>query len=223
MCNEVARRIALGQLRDDWSQLKIPLRFPEGAPNMAPLASIRITDPTVIIRAAHDAAGGAVAGEAELVTRRWSWPAAGGKPVYNYRADGREFANGKSQGRCLIAADAFYEFTDPARRGELPVDTAGLPPLPKGRKDKWAFTLTGAEWFGIAGLWRTHPQVPTHGGEAFAMLTCPPGDDIAPFHSRQIVIVPRADWGRWLDGSAPAAEICRPLPAGSLAVASAAR
>ena len=95
--------------------------------------------------------------------------------------------------------------------------------MPKGRKDKWAFTLAGADWFGIAGLWRTHPQVPTHGGEAFTMLTCPPGDDIAPFHSRQIVIVPRADWGRWLDGSAPAAEICRPLPAGSLAVASATR
>lgn len=50
MCNEVARRIALGQLREDFSQLKIRLVFPEGAPNMAPLGSVRITDTTVIVR-----------------------------------------------------------------------------------------------------------------------------------------------------------------------------
>lgn len=238
MCNEAARRISLGQLREDWSQLRIPLLFPEGLPNLEPVASFRITDTTLILRAARPETNGATPDTpaAEAVMRRWSWPAPGGKPVYNYRADDREFRNGAAQtgspqsntlrggqGRCLIAADAFYEFTDPARRGELPVDTADLPPLPKGRKDKWAFTLAGADWFGIAGLWRTHPQVPTHGGEAFTMLTCPPGADIAPFHSRQIVIVPRADWGRWLDGSAPAADICRPLPAGSLAVSPAAR
>ena len=225
MCNEAARRIALGIIREDWSQLRIPLLFPEGLPNLEPVASFRITDTTLILRAARPETNGATphTPAAEAVMRRWSWPAPGGKPVYNYRAADREFRNGPSQGRCLIAADAFYEFTDPARRAELPVDTADLPPLRKGRKDKWSFTLAGAEWFGIAGLWRTHLQVPTHGGEAFTMLTCPPGDDIAPFHSRQIVIVPRADWGRWLDGSAPAADICRPLPAGSLAVAPAAR
>ena len=28
MCNEQRRRIALGQVRDDWSQTRIPLRFP---------------------------------------------------------------------------------------------------------------------------------------------------------------------------------------------------
>jgi putative SOS response-associated peptidase YedK len=73
-------------------------------PNMAPLESIKITDPSVIIRAAVDALG-----EAELVTRRWSWPARSGKPVYNYRSDGREFGSG----RCLIPISSFYEFTDP--------------------------------------------------------------------------------------------------------------
>jgi len=71
---------------------------------MAPLESIKITDPSVIIRAAAEAPG-----EAEMVTRRWSWPAPSGKPVYNYRSDGREFGSG----RCLIPIDGFYEFTDP--------------------------------------------------------------------------------------------------------------
>ena len=192
MCNEAARRIALGQIRDDFAQLRIPLRFPEGAPNMAPLDRVRITDPTVIIRAAADAPG-----EAEMLTRRWSWPGAAGKPVYNFRSDGREFRTG----RCLVPVDGFYEFTAPAD------------PKQK-RKDKWLFTLAGHDWFCIAGLWRADPKV----GEAFTMLTCPPGPDTAPYHNRQMVVLGRDDWGRWLDPATPAADLCRPLPADSLQV-----
>ena len=187
MCNEAARRIALHQLREDWSQTGIELTFPEGLPNMAPLDGFRITDQTTIVR------GGPA--RAELVTRRWSWPGAGGKPVYNFRSDGRSLV----QGRCLIPVDAFYEFTVPAD------------PKQK-RKDKWAFRLTAHEWFCIAGLWRHEPAV----GEAFTMLTCPPGPDIAPYHGRQMVVLGRDDWARWLDPTVPSGELCRPLPAGSL-------
>lgn len=205
MCNEVRRRIALGQLREDWGQTRIPLVFPEGAPNMAPLESIRITDPAVIIRAAADAPDGA----AELVTRRWSWPGTHGKPVYNFRSDGREFRSG----RCLIPVDGFYEFTAPAD----PPDLLGSPrsTTSRGRrKDKWVFTLAGHDWFCIAGLWRADPAV----GEAFTLLTCPPGPDTAPYHSRQMVVLGRDAWGPWLDPAVPAAQLCRPLDAGSLQV-----
>lgn len=192
MCNEARRNIALGQLREDWGQTRIPLVFPEGAPNMAPLERIRITDPATIIRAAA-----ASPGEAELVTRRWSWPGAHGKPVYNFRSDGREFRSG----RCLVPVDGFFEFTAPAD--------------PKAkRKDKWLFTLAGHDWFCIAGLWRTDPAV----GEAFTMLTCPPGPDTAPYHNRQMVVLGREAWAAWLDPQVPAVELCHPLPAGSLEV-----
>ena len=189
MCNEAARRIELGLLRDDWGQTRIPLVFPEGLPNMAPLDGFKITDSTVIIRG--DTA------QAELVTRRWSWPGAGGKPVYNFRSDGRAL----NQGRCLIPVDQFYEFTAPAD------------PKQK-RKDKWAFRLTGHDRFCIAGLWRTDPTV----GEAFTMLTCPPGPDIEPYHSRQMVVLGSRDWADWLSPTVPARDLCRPLPAGSLTV-----
>lgn len=101
MCNEVARRIALGQLREDWSQLKVPLVFPEGLPNLALLDSIRITDPTLILRV--DPGGGAIDG----VTRRWSWRGPTGKPAYNFRSEGRSLSNGDSGGRGLIPVDAF--------------------------------------------------------------------------------------------------------------------
>jgi putative SOS response-associated peptidase YedK len=193
MCNEQRRRVALGQIREDWGQTRIPLRFPEGLPNLAPLDSIRITDSNAIIRAAA-----AEPGAAELVVRRWSWPGPTGKPVYNYRGEGREFG----RGRCLIVADGFYEFTEPAD--------------PKRRrKDKWLFTRRGEDWFCIAGLWRADPKV----GEAYTMLTVAPGPDVAAYHNRQIVVVDRADWGRWLDPAVPAGELVRPLPAGSLDVA----
>lgn len=67
-----------------------------------------------------------------------------------------------------------YEFTKP----EDPT---------KKLKDKWLFTKKGEPWFCIAGIWRTDPKV----GEAFTMLTMPPGPDIAPYHDRQIAILER--------------------------------
>jgi putative SOS response-associated peptidase YedK len=193
MCNEQRRRVALGQIRDDFSELRIPLRFPEGLPNLAPLESIRITDPNAIIRAAADAPSG----EAELVMRRWSWPGPGGKPVYNYRSEGRSFTSG----RCLIVADGFYEFT-------APKDPA------KKRKDKWLFTLKDHDWFCIAGLWRKDPQV----GEAYTMLTAEPGPDVAPYHSRGVAVLGRGQWADWLDPAKPPADVLQPLPPGSLEV-----
>jgi putative SOS response-associated peptidase YedK len=198
MCNEHRRLVALDRIPQDWSQTRIPLRFPEGLPNLAPLDSIRITDPTVIIRASSDEPGAA-----ELVMRRWSWPAPNGKPVFNFRSDGREF----SSGRCLIVADGFYEYTN------REFDAQGRPK--KGaKKDRWLFTRAGDEWFGIAGLWRKSEQV----GEACTMLTTSPGEDVAPYHDRQVVVLGRDQWAAWLDPAVPAAELLKPSPAGTFDV-----
>jgi putative SOS response-associated peptidase YedK len=195
MCNEHRRTVELGRISDAFAQLRIKLRFPENAPNLAALESIRITDPSATVRWARDGEDAA-----ELVQRRWSWPGPTGKPVFNYRSEGRDFRNSAGRGRCLIMADGFYEYTAPEDGGK--------------RKTRWLFTTEGEDLFGIAGLWRTHETV----GEACTMLTVEPGPDIAPYHSRQIVIVPRGDWQGWLDGSAPATEVLRPSPAGTFAV-----
>ena len=206
MCNEAARRTALNLIRDDFRQVGIPLVFPEGLPNLESLDSIRITDPTVIVRQGASA-------EAEMVQRRWSWVGPQGKPVYNFRSEGRSFTNSSTGGRCLIPLDGFYEFTD----------VEPLPGEPKPRrKAKWLFTMPGEEsdsraLFCVAGLWRAGVSLGKDGtGEAFTMLTCAPGPDIAPFHSRQIVLMPRAAWADWLGGTVPAADLIRPTPAHSL-------
>lgn len=193
MCNEYLRHKTPEQLAMQFSEVKVPIRFPEGTPNLPPDQSVKITDRAPIVRAGVDGA--------ELVMRRWSWPGPTGKPVYNFRSEGRRFG----PERCLIVADGFYEFTEPpAEEG-----------APKRRpKSKWLFTMPGAPFFCIAGIWRTHDQV----GEAFTMLTTEPGPDVAPYHSRQVVVLGPKDWGRWLDPNVPAADVLGPAPAGTLAV-----
>jgi putative SOS response-associated peptidase YedK len=186
MCNEIRRNIALGQISEDFSQLRIPLRFPEGLPNLAPLDSVRITDSTAIVRTGAEGP--------ELVMRRWSWPGPSGKPVYNFRSEGRAFESG----RCLIIADGFYEFT------------ANADPKAK-RKHKWLFTVAGEDWFCIAGIWRSSPV-----GEAFTMLTTEPGPDVAPFHKRQICVLTRDSWADWLNPAMPVGEVLKPRPGGTL-------
>jgi putative SOS response-associated peptidase YedK len=192
MCNDYRLEVETSKIFEDFADLKIKIRFSEGAPNIEARQDIKITDTAPIVRTID---GERDAGD--LVQRRWSWPGPNGRPVYNFRSEGREFA----AGRCLIIADGFYEFTDPADKK-------------KKRKDKWLFTKNGEPWFCLAGIWRANETV----GEAFTMLTMPPGPDIAPYHDRQIVSLERADWAAWLDPQVSAKSLIKPLPAGSLHV-----
>jgi putative SOS response-associated peptidase YedK len=189
MCNLYTQSKSVDEVARVFRDLRLPISFPEGAPNLQS-KDIAITDPGPIVRATSD-------GGFELVVRRWSWPGPSGKPVYNFRSEGREF----SSGRCLIIADGFYEFTTPAE------------PKQK-RKDRWLFTAASEPLIGIAGLVRDAPGI----GQAFTMLTTEPGPDVAPYHGRQIAVLPSADWRSWLDYSRSAKDLLRPLPGGSLEV-----
>jgi putative SOS response-associated peptidase YedK len=130
---------------------------------------------------------GAGGDSVELKQLRWGFVQQPGRgPLINFRSDGRRFPTG----RCLIPADGFYEFT-----GD------------KAPKSKWLFTAADNDLLGIAGLVRD---------DRFTMLTMEPGPDLAPYHNRQVVILPRSQWRAWL-GPAPEAQIPA-LPAGSLNV-----
>ena len=194
MCNLYSNKVAPDAIVAALEQLRIPLRLPEGMPNAEPRDEIRITDRAPILRWSD--------GAAELVQRRWSWAGPGGKPVYNFRSEGREFANFDKGGRCLIVTDGFYEFTTPKT------------PRADKRKDRWLFTMAGPDWFCIAGLWRAGEA-----GEAFTMLTTEPGPDVAPYHHRQVAVIGNEAWGAWLDGSGSARELLGPCRAGTLKVA----
>jgi putative SOS response-associated peptidase YedK len=188
MCNLYTQSKSVDEVARLFREIDLPLAFPEGAPNLTP-RDICITDPGPIVRAGDSGF--------ELVARRWSWPGTNGKPVYNFRSEGRAFPTG----RCLILADGFYEFTTPAD------------PRQK-RKDRWLFTSRDEPMIGIAGLVRDTPDI----GQAFTMLTTEPGPDVAPYHGRQIAVLPMGSWRPWLEHSAAEGDLLRPLPAGSLDV-----
>ncbi|WP_438852970.1 SOS response-associated peptidase family protein [Brevundimonas nasdae] len=167
MCNNYRLTTGIQAMADLFrDRFKKPLAFPEGVPNVQPNDDIRIGDTIPIIRLNGE--------QPELVTRPWSWKGPGGKPVFNFRSEGRKIP---ADQRCLIPADGFYEFTDPAAAGAK-------------RKDRWLFTVIEAEWFWIAGVIRD-------GGAA--MLTTEPSPDVAPYHDRQVVVLRAehpADWLR---------------------------
>jgi putative SOS response-associated peptidase YedK len=189
MCNDYGHRISYRQYVEAFSQLKLPVLVQGNGPDLTPRDDIRIRDTAPVILRGKDGV--------ELTERVWAPRAANKKPVFNFRSEKRDFSRST---RCLVPASHFFEFTAPAD------------PKQK-RKDKWRFTLRGADWFCIAGIIR--PDA-IDDAPCFTMLTTEPGEDVAPHHDRQVVVLQRNDWGAWLDLTRPEAELLQPLPTGSL-------
>jgi putative SOS response-associated peptidase YedK len=190
MCNDYGNHIPYRQYVDAFSQLKLPVFVQGNGPDLTPRHDIKIRDTAPVILRAGDGV--------ELTERVWAPRAANRKPVFNFRSERRDFSRST---RCLIPASHFFEFT-------------ASPDPKQKRKDKWRFTLLDADWFCIAGIVRKDA---IDRALCFTMLTTAPGADVAPYHDRQVVVLPRADWGAWLDLTRPEAELLRPLPTGSLA------
>lgn len=192
MCNLFENTVSFADLVRAFNTVERPVLKPEpaAAPNWPLFEAVRPTDSAPVVRP--------LAEGCEVLQLRWGLVPERPKapPVINFRSEGRRFANAEDRGRCLVPATAFYEFTGNA--------------TPKTR---WRFTEAGQPWFCLAGLWRRHGD----GAERFTLLTVDPGPDMAPYHNRQVVVVPREAWAGWLAG-APEAEILKPAPAGTLKV-----
>ena len=188
MCNDYGNRVPYDAYVEAFSQIKLPLIARGATPNLEPREDIWPTETAPIIRGCDDGV--------ELAQVRWGFAPGRPKapPVINFRSEGRRFSNG----RCLVPASHFFEFTGA-----------------KSPKSKRRFTKTGEDWFCFAGLWRPATD---DAPEAFTLLTTTPGPDVAPIHDRQMVVLDRADWRAWLELSRPEAELLRPLQAGSLNV-----
>ena len=198
MCNDYGHRVNWRDHVEAFGQQGLALVAPGAgaAPNLEPRDEIWPTEIAPVIRP--------VTGGVEMAQLRWGLaPSRPKAPVIiNLRSEGRRFANG----RCLVPASHFYEFTGT-----------------KSPKRRWRFTRAGQDWFCIAGFLGRGRTAEGEEVEAFAMLTTEPGPDFAPYHNRQPVIIERAAWAAWLDPAGPAAPLLRPLPAGSLEVAEAPR
>jgi putative SOS response-associated peptidase YedK len=92
--------------------------------------------------------------------------------------------------RCLIVADGFYEW----RAEET------------GKKPVW-ITRPSHEPFAFAGLWAAANRADGSAVHSCAIVTCEPGEVVAPIHDRMPVILDQAAEESWLDPEANPAEL----------------
>ena len=188
MCNDFGNNIPYSDYLAAFSHTRIPVKWPNAAPNLEPRDDIWPTDRAPVIRRLEDATN-------DFSVLRWGFPPARpkGPPVINFRSEGRRFP----VGRCRVPASHFFEFTGT-----------------KSPKTKWKFTKVGEDWFCFAGLWRSMAA----GGAAFTLLTTDPSPDVAPIHDGQTVVLERSDCSAWLEQTGNEADLLRALPPGSLKV-----
>jgi putative SOS response-associated peptidase YedK len=84
--------------------------------------------------------------------------------------------------RCLLIADGFYEW----RQTET------------GKKPVW-ITRPEREPFAFAGIWAGARRQDGSTVHSCAIVTCPPGEVVAPIHDRMPVILEPGAEGAWLD------------------------
>jgi putative SOS response-associated peptidase YedK len=213
MCGRFARR-STQKILADW--FGVPLgELPWFAPtfNAAPQS----TQP--IVRLSRDTAA------REFLLARWglvpSWArdAKFGYSTFNARAEDLlskpAFRDAFKARRCLVPADAFYEWQR--------ID-------PKTKRP-YAIALRSGEPYAFAGLWESwrpregprldrgpQRQVFVAGValESFTIVTTDPNELMEPLHDRMPVIVEPRDYDRWLDPGdpqRPPVDLLRPYPA----------
>lgn len=109
--------------------------------------------------------------------------------------------------RCIIPADAFYEW----RRERNPVTGRVT------RSEPFAVRRGDGEPLALAGLWSSWRDPGTAARlYTCSILTTEPNELVARIHDRMPVILDSSDWGAWLAEGTPVAELralLRPMPA----------
>jgi putative SOS response-associated peptidase YedK len=189
MCNDYEQRVAWADYRKAMHQLELGIPTEQSEADLPQVDDIRVNETGPVMRVAGNGV--------ELVPMTFGFPPKNprGSPVFNFKSESRRF---DKSNRCLVPASAFFEFTGK-----------------RYPKAKHRFALRDAPFMAIAGLWR---QGDADGSPAFTMLTTAPSVDVAPYHDRQVAVLPPEDWAAWLYLSKPEAELLRPLPEGSLEV-----
>jgi putative SOS response-associated peptidase YedK len=105
--------------------------------------------------------------------------------------------------RCLIPADAFYEWQRLSSR----------------RRQPYAIALRSGEPYAFAGLWESWQPPVGDLLTTFTILTTTPNELMAPIHDRMPVIIAPRNYERWLDAeskAAPPLDLLQPYPAAEM-------
>ncbi len=146
-------------------------------------------------------------GEREIVLMRWGlipyWakdPSIGLRTI-NAKAEtitaAPAFREAIKYRRCLVPADAFYEWQK----------------LDAKNKQPFAIALKSHEPYALAGLWESWKDRKA-GAEllTFTVITTDPNEVVQPMHDRMPVIIPERDYDRWLqhgDADRPPIDLLR--------------
>jgi putative SOS response-associated peptidase YedK len=150
-----------------------------------PRYNVAPTDPVLAVRLNGD-------GDREPGVLRWGLiphhadPDAFDRLLINARAEtvaeAPAFRDAFQEHRCLIVADGFYEW----RQEET------------GKKPVW-ITRPSRQPFAFAGLWAEACRADGTSMHSCAIVTCEPGEVVAPIHDRMPVILEQEDEAVWLD------------------------
>jgi putative SOS response-associated peptidase YedK len=198
MCGRFARK-STQDLLTEWFDVDL-----EDMPWFAPSYNAAPQSTQPIVRAGRDT------GRREFALLRWGlvpyWAkdAKFGYSTINAKAEEAAskpaFREALKKRRCLVPADAFYEWQK----------------LDPKTKRPFAFALRSGEPYAFAGLWERWKGKENESLETFTILTTDPNELMEPVHNRMPVILEPKDYERWLDPEMterPPLDLLRPLPA----------
>jgi putative SOS response-associated peptidase YedK len=198
MCGRFARR-STQEVLADWFGVEL-----EDMPWFAPSYNVAPQSVQPVLRLNRDS------GQREFAPLRWGlvpfWAkdAKFGYTTINARAEEvlnkPAYREAMKKRRCLVPADAFYEW----RR------------IDKKTKYPFAFALKSGEPYAMAGLWERWQPREGAALETFTILTTDPNELMEPVHNRMPVILEPRDYSRWLEAgnrAHPPVDLLRPFPA----------
>ena len=201
MCGRFARK-STQELLAEWFDLEL-----EDMPWFAPSYNAAPQSFQPVVRLNHDT------GRREAALLRWGlvpfWAkeAKIGLNTINARAEEAAtkpaFREALKKRRCLVPADAFYEWQRQDAKHKHP----------------FAIALKSGEPFAFAGLWESWTPPDGAALETFTILTTDPNALMEPIHNRMPVIVEPRNYKRWLDAgnpTQPPVDLLRPYPAESM-------
>lgn len=198
MCGRFARR-STQQVLADWFGVEL-----EDMPWFAPTWNAAPQSLQPVVRISRDSGGREVALARWGLIPFWAKDAKFGYSTFNARAE--EVANKPAyrealkKRRCLVPADAFYEWQR----------------LDAKTKKPFAIALKSGDPYALAGLWESWQPKEGAALETFTILTTDPNELMEKIHNRMPVILEPHDYDRWLDSSDPArppVDLLRPFPA----------
>jgi putative SOS response-associated peptidase YedK len=198
MCGRFARR-STREVLAEWFGIDL-----EDQPQFSQSYNVAPQSVQPVVRLERDS------GEPEFALMRWGlvpfWAkdAKIGYLTMNARAEEAAtkpmFREALKKRRCLVPADAFYEW---AKRDAK-------------TKQPYAIGLKSGEPYAFAGLWESWWPKEGEALESFTILTTDANEVLEPIHNRMPVILDRKDYLRWMEPASTErlpVDLMRPYPA----------